>query len=197
MTGSAFSSSSSSSSGRFGHEANKANQRRPAGSKPPHHSNPTLHHLKGKAAFLLKRKQLDEQKRNQKSKMLREYAKLCKREGIRSDRVNMSDDSGSTEVKHPNSSSSSPSSSSGNGKQVAKKSNPFHAAELEAQHKTEEKEQAARRKEEVQKEIAQKHKQREHKRVERMKRTRKGQPIMANQIMSILGKLQRDKNASK
>jgi hypothetical protein len=106
----------------------------------------------------------------------------------------MNDDDASVEAKQSNGSSSS---SSGNGKQVTKKSNPFHAAELEAQQKVEEKEQAARQKEEVQREIAQKHKQREHKRLERMKRTRKGQPIMANQIMSILGKLQRDKDASK
>lgn len=167
-------------------------------SKVNHHSNPTLHHLKGKAAFTLKRKQLDEQKRNQKSKMLREYAKLCKREGIQSDRVNMNDDNSTTEGQVPNNlSSDGTNGSSGTGKQVAKKSNPFHAAELEAQQKVEEKEQAARRKDEVQREIALKHKQREHKRLERMKRTRKGQPIMANQIMSILGKLQRDKDSSK
>jgi hypothetical protein len=60
---------------------------RPSGAK--HHVVSIAKFATGKAAFNLKRKEVEEQKRNQKSKVLREYAKLCKAEGIVSDRVNL------------------------------------------------------------------------------------------------------------
>ena len=134
--------------------------------------------FRGKEAFLLKRKKIDESKRNQKSKMLRDYAKLCKREGVASDRVNMGSST--------NNSDSAPAKTT---PQHGKKTNPFRDAELAAQQKVEERQREQARKDEVQREIQAKAKARERQRAERMKRTRKGQPIMATQIKNILGKL--------
>jgi len=142
---------------------------------------------RGKEAFLQKRKQIDEAKRNHKAKMLRDYAKLCKREGVTSDRVNM----------HGSSNNNDTATSAGTSKPAAvKKANPFRDAELAARQKAEEKQREQQRQEQVQREIQAKAKARERQRAERMKRTRKGQPIMATQIKNILGKLTADRAAS-
>jgi paraquat-inducible protein B len=152
---------------------------------------PAKHHVvsiakfaTGKAAFNLKRKEVEEQKRNQKSKVLREYAKLCKSEGIVSDRVNLeSHQKGQKHIKDQESKSKS-------NPILIKDPNPFKDACNEANEKALEKTKAIEIAKEKQIEIKRKNDLREVKRKERMKRTKKGQPILYNQITSILGKLQ-------
>ena len=153
------------------------------------------HSIKGKALFNQKRKQIEEQKRNQKSKSLREYAKLCKREGIVSDRVNLGSSS-STENGSSHESTHKNSTTISKDQHSKKKMNPFHLAEMERQRVVTEKEQSQRSKEETQQEIIEKKKIREQKRQQSMKRTRKGQPIMANAIKSILGKLTSERSVA-
>ena len=145
---------------------------------------------RGKEAFLQKRKQIDEAKRNHKAKMLRDYAKLCKREGVASDRVNMHGSSSS------NNNDTATAAAGTSKPAAAKKANPFRDAELAARQKAEEKQREQQRQEQVQREIQAKAKARERQRAERMKRTRKGQPIMATQIKNILGKLTAERAAA-
>lgn len=152
---------------------------------------PAKHHVvsiakfaTGKAAFNLKRKEVEEQKRNQKSKLLREYAKLCKSEGIVSDRVNL--ESHQKGQKH----SKNQESKNKSDPVLIKDPNPFKDACNEANEKALEKTKAIEIAKEKQIEIKRKNDLREVKRKERMKRTKKGQPILYNQITSILGKLQ-------
>ena len=152
------------------------------------------HSLKGKELFNQKRKQIEEQKRNQKSKSLREYAKLCKREGIVSDRVNLGTNSSEIGIDHESIHKKGRGETSD--KEQKKKMNPFHKEEMERQRILTEKEESQRSKEEAQQEIVQKKKIREQKRQQSMKRTRKGQPIMANAIKSILGKLTSERSAA-
>ena len=157
------------------------------------------HSLKGKELFNQKRKKIEEQKRNQKSKSLREYAKLCKREGIVSDRVNLGSSSSSeNDNTHESIHKKGTTTSGGTSKEQnpKKKTNPYHLAEMERQRIVTEKEQSQRGKEEVQQQIGEKKKIREQKRQQSMKRTRKGQPIMANAIKSILGKLTSERSAA-
>jgi rRNA processing len=137
--------------------------------------------LHGKSAFLDKRKKIDAQKRNQKAKALREYAKLCQREGIESDRVHLG----------PRDSTKSAHSDANKGSKEKKNSkvSPFLEAEKEARSNKQQREEAIRMAEEKRLQIKEKERLREVKKRERMKRTKKGQPILANTIKSILGKL--------
>jgi hypothetical protein len=155
---------------------------RPSGAK--HHVVSIAKFATGKAAFNLKRKEVEEQKRNQKSKVLREYAKLCKAEGIVSDRVNL--ESHQKGQKHNKDQESKIKSDP----TLTKDPNPFKDACNEASEKALEKTKAIEIAKEKQIEIKKKNDIREVKRKERMKRTKKGQPILYNQITSILGKLQ-------
>ena len=139
----------------------------------------------GKAAFNQKKKEDDERKRNEKSKMLREYAKLCKAEGIVSDRVNLETYEGrkaplSKEREHLKST-----------KVLSKQGNPYKSASEEAEKKASIKAEAVMLSQELTVTIKKKNELREVQRRERMKRTKKGQPILSTQIASILGKLQK------
>jgi rRNA processing len=137
--------------------------------------------LHGKAAYVDKRKKIDEQKRNKKAQMLREYAKLCQKEGIESDRVHI----GPRETADRLSGKKAKNTKHG-------KISPFQEAEKQAQIQSKQRQEAARLAEEKKREIKEKERLREVKKRERMKRTKKGQPILANTIKSILGKLTKE-----
>lgn len=141
----------------------------------------------GKAAFNQKRKEVEEQKRNQKSKTLREYAKLCKAEGIVSDRVNLEYNEKNKKPKGREQEIKVKDTSGAPTRQT----NPFKDARDEAIMKEEEKAKAIQLSKEKDNEIKKKNEMREVKRRERMKRTKKGQPKLSTQITSILGKLQK------
>jgi predicted nucleic acid-binding Zn-ribbon protein len=152
---------------------------------------PSKHHVvsihkfaTGKAAFNLKRKEVEEQKRNQKSKTLREYAKLCKAEGIVSDRINL--ESSASKISAERKKDPKMKTPSGPSKQT----NPFKDAREEAEGRANQRAEAVEQSKEKKAEIKQKLEMREVVRKQRMKRTKKGQPILSSQIASILGKLQ-------
>lgn len=153
---------------------------------------PSKHHVvsihkfaTGKAAFNQKKKDEEEQKRNQKSKMLREYAKLCKAEGIVSNRVNLERHEG---MKGSQNKGIKPKIKGAD--QASKQTNPFKDASAQAQEKANERTRAVGLRQEKDADIKKKNEIREVKRKQRMKRTKKGQPILSTQIASILGKLQ-------
>ena len=148
---------------------------------------PSKHHVvsihkfaTGKAAFNQKKKEVEEQKRNQKSKTLREYAKICKAEGIVSDRVNLELYEGRKD--HVPKNKAVPS--------AGKESDPFKNAKVEAKEKANDRVNEILLSKEKDAEIKKKNAIREATRKQRMKRTKKGQPILSTQIASILGKLQ-------
>ena len=133
----------------------------------------------GKAAFIKKRKEIEENKRNQKSKALRDYAKLCRREGIESNRVNLIPSSSTEKVGKEKKESV-----------VATKAyNPFNAVAESAKTKMKDKQDTLKLKEDTQHQIQLKKKERDSKKQKYLKRTRKGQPIMKTHIFSILEKL--------
>lgn len=125
----------------------------------------------------IKKKEM-ETKRFKKAATLRKYAKLCKAEGIQSDRVRMGDRKEKSEGD-----ADAPSKSKDTYR-------PFKRAEQEAvrleqakqekdmlaQQRLKEKEEAIRRREEKRRTLS--------------KTTKKGQPLLGNHIKSILSKLQ-------
>ena len=121
-----------------------------------------------------------------KTAALRKYAKLCKAEGIESQRVNMGE-----RMK-----SSDNIDESGETKKIKKEKkkspsiNPFHKEEKIA---NERKLNVAKKDAlltEKQKEIEQKKKERDEKRKIFKQKTSKGQPLMKNRITSLLSKIQ-------
>lgn len=138
----------------------------------------------GKTAFNQKKKEVEEQKRNQKSKTLREYAKICKAEGIVSDRVNLELYEGKKAPRNKE--------GENKGNDQRKQTNPFKDATREAKEKMNEKAKAVEALKVKDAEIKKKNELRETRRRAQMKRTKKGQPILSNQIASILGKLQKN-----
>ena len=124
--------------------------------------------------------------RNKKSAALRKYAKLCIKEGIVSDRVNL--DSGNREHE------------SKSDREFKKKDNkrksgpaPFDAALKVAAERKAEKERLIKEKLDKEMEIKRAAKIRKSKQNDHLKRTKSGQPILNNQIKNILGKLQASK----
>lgn len=131
-----------------------------------------------------KRQILADKKRIKKHADLRKYAKLCKQEGIISDRVNLnSSENGIGNVSQENGINSDKTS------KVNEKMKPFAKALETANKRKEEaeliKQAAANKKEEIQKAK----KIRDEKRKMHMKRTKKGQPLLNDQIKGILTKL--------
>lgn len=129
----------------------------------------------GKSANNRKDKELETQ-RHQKAAVLRKYAKLCKAEGIQSDRVNMEHKTEKSDKRTEK-------------KKDIPKPAPFRNSLLEAEQRKndkiaskDEREQKLQKKEELEK-------TRNEKRKVMLKKTRKGQPIMKNQISAILEKL--------
>ena len=148
--------------------------KRPAGGKFSY--NDDIRKFQGKKhAESIKKKEL-ETKRFQKAAALRKYAKLCKAEGIQSDRVYMGkkEDRPTGDIKE--------------NKKVEYK--PFRRAEREAERlQALEAEKERQRQENLQlKEEA--IRKRDEKRKALSKKTKKGQPVLGNQIKNILEKLQ-------
>jgi hypothetical protein len=161
--------------------------------KPWHGGKPML----GKVAY--QKKKMEELKKekergmHQKAKMLRDYAKLCKREGVSSDRVNL-DPNWKKSADGAEDNVVASSSSSQRSKKNKDSFNPIQAKkmkQMESKRKEEEdaRRDAAKAREEKDKMIQEKTAKREADRKARMKRTRKGQPVMAAHISGLLEKI--------
>lgn len=142
---------------------------------------------KGKTEYDLKKKKEIETRRHEKSSMLRKYAKLCKKEGIQSDRVNLNSSSGQTnsEEKEPK-----------KAKTKAKTKSPFKKELQQAEERKQElsTKATAQKDNETKKKLSLK--TREERRRNMTRRTSSGQPILGNQISSMLQKLQASKASS-
>lgn len=126
----------------------------------------------------IRKKELEKQ-RHQKSATLRKYAKLCKAEGINSDRVNLGNKQNDEVVKN-------------NVKKESKTYRPFSKAEAQAmQLENSIKEKELQREANL---LNKNHaiKKREEKHKSLSKTNKKGQPILGNHIKSILAKLQKE-----
>jgi hypothetical protein len=134
---------------------------------------------KKKAESIKKKEQ--ETKRFKKAAALRKYAKLCKREGIQSDRVRI----GKKEDKEEGESTSA----SANTKQQ-KDHKPFRRAEKEAERQEQLEHDKEQHRLATQKQKEEALRKREEKRKALSKTTRKGQPVLGNHIKSMLQKLQ-------
>lgn len=146
-------------------------------------------------AFAMK-KEKQEKQRNLKSAALREYAKFCKREGIESERVSL----GPREVKATEKQGGNGDGEVGSAeeekskilkKKKRKGSNPFKKEMREAETLAAGKAEAEKAKLSREEEIAQKLKARKEKSRERMKRTKKGQPIMNDTVKRLLSSIQK------
>lgn len=129
-----------------------------------------------KGSLLQRKKEEDEVKRNKKSAALRKYAKLCKRDGIVSDRVNLDG------VKKQKEESKE--------KRPAMK-NPFAAAEKEANIMKDVKSEVEAARQKVQDEIKKSQINRNAKRHEHLKRTKNGQPLLNASVKGLLAKIQK------
>lgn len=132
-----------------------------------------------KRAEQIKKKELETQ-RFKKAAALRKYAKLCKAEGIQSDRVHI----GKKEDKSDSSVDSEKSA-----KRTAFK--PFQRAEKEAARLQQIEHEKEEHRKQAQKEKEEALKRREEKRKALSKTTKRGQPVLGNHIKSILEKLQK------
>lgn len=131
-----------------------------------------------KGTQLQRKKEEDEVKRHKKSAALRKYAKLCKRDGIESDRVNLGD-------------ASAPAQPFSKAEPKPKvKPQPFAKAERTAAQAKEAKAQAEAHRQQVDKEVRESQKVREAKRQQHLKRTKSGQPVLNNTVKNLLAKIQ-------
>jgi hypothetical protein len=130
------------------------------------------------------RKKIMTTQRFRKHAELRKYAKLCKEEGIVSDRVRMSDGQENLTDKEGNHTSSDTIS------KQKKKKNPFESAQKEAKIKQAEKEKLQDEKKSRDLEIEKAKQARNKKRQRHLERSQRGQPNLNNQIKDILSKLQ-------
>lgn len=138
-----------------------------------------------KGTQLQRKKEEDEVKRHKKSAALRKYAKLCKRDGIESDRVNLG--SGPAPMQQPFAKAE---------RKPKVKPQPFAKAERAAAEAKEAKAQAEAHREQVEKDIRESQKVREAKRQQHMKRTKSGQPVLNNTVKSLLAKIQAQAKSS-
>jgi rRNA processing len=137
------------------------------------------------------RQKIIQGKIHKKHASLRKYAKLCEREGIVSDRVNISNNKVNTDMKQDSNDVTRPTKTEPLPK--ISKANPFaHAMEV-AKKKEAEKHEHLKMKETKALEIQAAAKKRQAKQKEFMQRTKRGQPVLHNQIKNILTKLQAGK----
>jgi len=130
--------------------------------------------------------------RHKKAAALRKYAKLCKREGIVSDRVNT------------NAVSSTKSDHDQDKKQLLQQKqqqkrdgqHSFSSAQQEAQAAKDSKALKELERQQVQKEIKESEKVRKQKRRETLVKTKKGQPVLNNLVTKLLSKIQGSKAAA-
>ena len=140
----------------------------------------------GKNFHMERKKEISERKRIEKAKMLRDYARLCKREGIESDRVHIGP---KVECREPDGQETTEEVIPRKGKQKQPKVNPFSQEQKKAELEKAQIDLANRASKDNQKVMEQKRAQRNAERKKHLVRTKRGQPIMANQIQSLLGKL--------
>lgn len=125
------------------------------------------------------KKKEQETKRFKKAATLRKYAKLCKAEGIQSDRVRMGDRKEQSEAE-----------AAEHHKKPKDHHRPFRRAELEAMRLEQAKEEKDMQVQQRLKDKEEAIKKREEKRRALSKTTKKGQPKLGNHIKSLLSKLQ-------
>jgi hypothetical protein len=130
-----------------------------------------------------------------KSAALRKYAKICKEEGVESQRVNV----------HKQSKSSSPGRDEGDGdgtkdnrdsvtkkkEKKVSKSIPFAKERRIAQESQRSREDHATRQKEKEEEIHKAKNERDSKRRQHMQKTSKGQPVMKTRVLGLLEKIQK------
>ena len=141
----------------------------------------------GKAAFKKKLQQKRDAKVHEKAKMLREYAKLCQREGIVSERVHI----GPREVDQEAEVAKSKERISKHKKGPAPVSSLIKTYEQVTKKRSEEKLESAASTSAKETERLDHIRKRELDNKKRRQMTSKGQPILGNQIKSILDKLSR------
>lgn len=140
---------------------------------------------KGKSIDLKRIKREKEIERFKKHKALSKYARLCKSEGVVSDRVRIG----------PKDSNNDHTDKDVKKDKNQKPMTTYDKAMKVAQQKEKDKIQIEILKKNKEEEIKQAQKIRKEKVKLHMKRTRKGQPILHNQIHAILNKLQDDKKS--
>eukprot|EP01038_Epipyxis_sp_PR26KG_P009140 gene9140-12326_t len=139
--------------------------------------NPNQSYKNKKYYDSIKQKELQKQ-RNLKSSMLRKYAKLCKSEGIASDRVNLNDEVNSTRKKDKK-----------DNHQEKKTPRILLKAQQIANEKEEQRKVIAEQKERIEKEKSDALIKRQEKRRIMMQKTTKGQPKLGNRIQMLLSKI--------
>ena len=132
-----------------------------------------------------------EKQRNLKSAALREYAKLCKKEGIESERVNLNpkDTRRNIEEESTRNGESAPIK-----KEKRKKNgltNPFMKEMRQAEKLAADRAEVEKTKISNEEERAQKMRERRRKQKERMRRSSKGQPIMDDTVRRLLSTIQK------
>jgi len=139
---------------------------------------------KGKSIDMKRIKREKEIERFKKHKALSKYAKLCKAEGIVSDRVHIGPKDSNNDTKETT-------KETGN-----KNKTSYNKALQMAELKEKEKQQIITDKKTKEDAIKQAEKARKEKTKLHMKRTKTGQPILHNQVHAILQKLQSEKVSS-
>ena len=148
---------------------------------------------KGKSIDMKRIKREKEIERFKKHKALAKYARLCKAEGIVSDRVHIGPPKNTDD-----NNDDKDNNDKNNNKKVKKDTSKtsYNKALQIAQLKEKEKEQLATERMKRDDDIKQAEKIRKEKSKLHMRRTKKGQPILHNQVHAILQKLQNEKAVS-
>lgn len=136
---------------------------------------------KGKSIDMKRIKREKEIERFKKHKALSKYAKLCKAEGIVSDRVHIGPKDSNNDTKETTKET------------INKNKTSYNKALQMAELKEKEKQQIITDKKTKEDAIKQAEKARKEKTKLHMKRTKRGQPILHNQVHAILQKLQSEK----
>lgn len=137
------------------------------------------------------KKEEREVERHKKSATLRKYAKLCKAEGIESERVNV-DLGGDKDGEGKRDASIRVDMKDKRDKKKKKdKASPYQKEERQAQDNRRAKKEEEERREAQQVEIKEKQKVRDESRKLHLKRTSKGQPLMNNRVKDLLSKIEK------
>jgi hypothetical protein len=122
------------------------------------------------------KKEKQEKFRNHRSAALREYAKLCKREGVESERVNLG----------PRKSMNEENDTQSKERPKKKVVIPFYKEQKQAKEEKEEREKREGERGTKEMEIAAKKRERIERNKDRMRRTKKGQPLLDNTVKRLL-----------
>jgi hypothetical protein len=146
----------------------------------------------GKGAMLQRKKEDDTVKAMKKAAALRKYARLCKREGIVSDRVHVD---GLQSAQETGGASAAETQRPQQQRHQPKHSSPFASALREASKAKEQKQEEDRNRQTVQDEIKKSEANRNAKRREHVKRNKKGQPLLSSTAKLLLTKIQSSSHA--